>query len=798
MRKSYIKTPAQKLAENQIDIAQATLESESNGFVQGLNLLGGLAQQVGSSMLTKGATSNTGNFFSDNAMNFNSLLSGLSPMLYADGGIVGEEDGGIFEAIQKLSKGVARRVENSMLTDRSKAKNFNTAYSEARKNGEPKFKYKGKIYNTNYNGTPEEQLKQTGITDDQIHDRDFIEKNLANNINPYNYTNIFNGAKAVSSIVTGKSNTRKYFDKRAEIDKDRRSQNRADALSMYTGTPQKYNTFSVSKNRPDNSTNKDAIYYSINPDSENGIIDSILTRVGYENNKPFIKEAGYPRKEGADLGNSDKELDKKIETDIPANIMGRFTIGTGKDDKGDYVSYYDKWDIDPVNFGKPFEIYDRIYIDRDKKGNVIKKDMKKKYANGGIVNNKTVEVEGDEVAEMPNGQVLEFKGPTHEQGGINTALPPGTEIFSDRIKIDNQTMAERKMKREKKEKKFQGTDAISKSTLERLKKYNALQDEKDMTLQQLISLAKGEKKFAYGGQVGGIQDFLTMLQGGQSLNPYYGDIDINQSNLNVADSTGQPTIPSTLKPTNLNIGKATNLGVEDTNSKAGFNLPNLTVGDGLGMFGNAFQAISAYQNTLANRATDNPNINPYENFGLDALETNARAMDVAGQIRDKQLQDLELNRSALSSQNRAGARGINTMRALDLAGSIASNKAEGDINNAFAGQLLSLLGQQSQLENTRDNAVMSGEAARDLADRQDKDNFYTNRGTNLVDIGRSISQTGKSLNDIQTRDTQAELLNQLFNYIGFDPMTGQIYQKDGVSISGGKAATTPVVKNKKK
>ena len=46
-----------------------------------------------------------------------------------------------------------------------------------------------------------------------------------------------------------------------------------------------------------------------------------------------------------------------------------------------------------------------------------------------------VEVEGGEVAETPSGQLLDFKGPSHKEGGINTSLPPGTDIFSETIKI---------------------------------------------------------------------------------------------------------------------------------------------------------------------------------------------------------------------------------------------------------------------------------------------------------------------------------------------------------------------------
>lgn len=67
--------------------------------------------------------------------------------------------------------------------------------------------------------------------------------------------------------------------------------------------------------------------------------------------------------------------------------LGTFTVDTGRDKKGQYVSYYDKWDLNPFRgitnvgnkitkflgldkagdlsfgIGKPIEIYDRIYLD---------------------------------------------------------------------------------------------------------------------------------------------------------------------------------------------------------------------------------------------------------------------------------------------------------------------------------------------------------------------------------------------------------------------------------------------------
>jgi len=54
--------------------------------------------------------------------------------------------------------------------------------------------------------------------------------------------------------------------------------------------------------------------------------------------------------------------------DSRAGIMGNFKISVGEDERGHYISYYDRWDLgaNPVEgeeglLGRPFEIYDRIY-----------------------------------------------------------------------------------------------------------------------------------------------------------------------------------------------------------------------------------------------------------------------------------------------------------------------------------------------------------------------------------------------------------------------------------------------------
>lgn len=62
---------------------------------------------------------------------------------------------------------------------------FNTAYSSARKAGKKEFMWNNKKYNTNYKGTPEQQLKETGITDKQRLSNNFIRDRIENNLLEY-------------------------------------------------------------------------------------------------------------------------------------------------------------------------------------------------------------------------------------------------------------------------------------------------------------------------------------------------------------------------------------------------------------------------------------------------------------------------------------------------------------------------------------------------------------------------------------------------------------------------------------
>jgi hypothetical protein len=272
-------------------------------------------------------------------------------------------------------------IRNTMLNpknwfpnDYSKLPTFDKAYQAARQQGEKEFIWKGKRYSGEYAGTPEEQLRQTGITNEQLQNKSFVDEKLHRNLNPVGYGSIPRMLNRLGEaiIYNDPSRTREMSDqyaKKGRPDKQRR----LDAWYLYQGYPQRFNTFSISKNKPSASENNNASYYSINnPKIQNELLNLIKI-------KPKEDVLVFP---DAPLEEYKKEA---FDRDAVNNIMGRYKLGLGKDDKGKYISYYDNWDLAPISqnvnmdyFGKPFEIYDRIYY-KDENGKAIPIDPSEAY-----------------------------------------------------------------------------------------------------------------------------------------------------------------------------------------------------------------------------------------------------------------------------------------------------------------------------------------------------------------------------------------------------------------------------------
>lgn len=406
------------------------------------------------------------------------------------------------------------------------------------------------------------------------------------------------------------------------------------------------------------------------------------------------------------------------------------------------------------------------------------------FAYGGVANGVPIEVEGNEVAETPDGEIAQFIGPTHEQGGIGVNVPEGTDIYSDRITVDGMTMAQRKKLRKNRENKAsKGKDPLSKSTAKRVAETNAVQEEHDKNVQQQVAaeLDKEDKKYANGSGIFGVVDDPTDMSSfyRKFQTPAISNNDVNKAFQMQRGNPSSTNIPTIIPPGNT--------GGTDSDKKGfdfGSLLGNFTAGDALGMFGNFFQAKEAKNTVLENRATDTPNINAFEHYGKKGLESANKAKQFLLQDKESQIANLDKQRVTASSRNRKGARGINTMRALDIATDNSINQAQTTIQDNFAKAMMNAVLGEAQLQNQQDNTVMQGEQARDLADRQDKDNFYTQLGKAQTQYGEMLSKTGKNINQKKTDKTTEELLNQMYDFVGFDPTSGKITAKDSPNLVG--------------
>lgn len=385
-------------------------------------------------------------------------------------------------------------------------------------------------------------------------------------------------------------------------------------------------------------------------------------------------------------------------------------------------------------------------------------------AGGGTVNSQVpVEVEGEEVGEMPNGQLLDFQGPSHEQGGIDANLPEGTEIYSKRIQIDGKTMADRKKAREsivsRYTKKSDKGDFIAGNSLKRIKVATEKEEAFDRAVQDAIhkSLQTQGKSLVGREQHG----FNPVVGSDNMLDSAYGK-PLTEDGANPNEDTRISTVLS---------------GTEKTEDVAGtgFQLPQFTGGDFLNVAGNIFQGVAPYLNTLNNRATDTPNINPYKDYGKEGIDKLAQGEQFLKQNLDEGMKSLEGNRVAATRQGRNSARGVNTMRALDLAAYEGANKQEGNLYANYANEMTSQLAREAQAEDTQDRVVMGGEGARDLADRQDKDAFASAVSEGLRGLGMTAANAGKQLNEAKTRDTMYDLLET--NQFGFNKSTNAIIGK---------------------
>lgn len=410
--------------------------------------------------------------------------------------------------------------------------------------------------------------------------------------------------------------------------------------------------------------------------------------------------------------------------------------------------------------------------------------FKPKYAFGGDV---PIEAEGEEIIQEPNGNMYELEGASHESGGIDLNVPQGSQIYSKRLKgVDGKTMADRKAYREKQLAKLEKlvslnpNDKILKKTLEKTKTDFAKQEADDMAQMNYMQENSDKQEFANGGTAKRILPendliFNNIRNYNSPTTRPFSNIEtletqpINKTTLPGITTTTIPTYAKNYtnsKPFEYNENKSI-VDKEDSKSESLSNLFSdinspATLGDVISLYGKYKATTDPERMTLLNRANDTPNQNFFRNYGKSGLDKIQEEKNLSDFMLNETLKHNTKSAEAQIVRNSENSRGINTLRAFNLATDI--NKANADNQAWIQNQQVksNILQREGQLLNQIDQMVMQGEAQRDDADRRDRDNFNMQLQRDRNTKNQGIQEIGKTINDIAERESNLQAINNMY------------------------------------
>ena len=439
--------------------------------------------------------------------------------------------------------------------------------------------------------------------------------------------------------------------------------------------------------------------------------------------------------------------------------------------------------------------------------------MKRRYANGGMyeeeVNSEEdvpVEVEGGEVVEYPNGEIEEVEGNRHEQGGVKTDLPEGTMVYSDRIKVGNQTLAERKLQRDEKIKNLQAQltstrDIFLKNNMKRTLSKLAMEEAQDEILQEEIGNqedaqnqeeetqeemkcgGKARRKLAGGGRTA--KEILEYQTNSNPNNPIGNPLEDTTNSWNsifknIYQSPELPTgitglgskVPSVYPPV---TPKSKTTLTEDLTENMGYDQysPELSTGDKTAIASRVGSNLTNLGLTFANRLGDKENRNFYKNYGIEGLRALENTKNIMAQQKNNMKRTFIEQNNTLRENNRGSARGINTLRALDVISDSKLNKNLLDTDYAYNQTTANLTAQESQQRNLMDEANMKGEESRFEKDKLARDNYHKNLSEHSKEFGRTGEDIGNIENQRLKESTQMNLYSKLYGFEDYDFLTGE-------------------------
>lgn len=404
---------------------------------------------------------------------------------------------------------------------------------------------------------------------------------------------------------------------------------------------------------------------------------------------------------------------------------------------------------------------------------------------------KDINVEGNEIVEAPNQKPVKMVGPKHEQGGIDIKVPDGTKVFSDRLKVDNKSMQQRKedrIKRMDKLTKLYGKNPnnLLKNTLNRTKAINDMEEQRDMMLQNVANRlyqAPTEKpKAAYG-----YDDYSY----GDPY-PIYNTFDKDKIKYWYKNQINPTNIESSINKPDSIMDKEMSLGPAGYNATASVQMNgtqspglssstgksnNMTTGDWVGLGSNLVGAIAPFLNTIADKKHTPLVRNRYMGVGQRAINANDKAQDLVGRTRRDTMSDIDIAYNSAINRDRNSASSISVQRALDAAAELSRNNAINKSDSNYFSRMASILGQRGQLTNFQDIYQAKGQTEADMANQANTDNYYSNMASNIANLSNLGENVGRNLNTTKLNKDDRVLLNQLGMYVGLDD-NDEIYGKN--------------------
>lgn len=258
--------------------------------------------------------------------------------------------------------------------------------------------------------------------------------------------------------------------------------------------------------------------------------------------------------------------------------------------------------------------------------------------------------------------------------------------------------------------------------------------------------------------------------------------------------TGQNNLMNSINANSLATGPKENItpvaplpGSQNTNSNSTntsgsseFNFEHpfkgMTLGDAIGMYANHKAPQELMKNTIDQYRYTPEEINHFKNYGREALKTLRGQAGLIDTQHDLASQNLQLSRNAMNNLNNNSARGINTLRALNMASNAQTDAQQRELDMARASQMLSLGSQIAQQQNAIDQMVMKGDEERANRNLQNQDNYFTNMAKNISTKYQSLAKNAEALNEIKKRNAQERLIGRLYRDYEAD-MNGNIKGK---------------------